>query len=152
MRLAVDGDAVPHRVLHDQHTDFLQLFAQLLDIEGHDAVFDVDAGAVVEHIQRAVNVDFQSCCDVLCLLFLLRQQRIVQILQNRHVFRHGVSQIIPVDHADTAVDDGLFHRLQALLAAYDQLAQGEDEVGFQRQRILIVAVVQVQVHGVDVVA
>ena len=87
---------------------------------------------MVEHIQRAVNVDFQSCCDVLCLLFLLRQQRIVQILQDRHVFRHRVSQIIPINHADTAVDDGLFHRLQALLAAYDQLAQGEDEVGFQR--------------------
>ena len=132
VRLAVDGHAVPHRVLHDQHTDFLQLLAQFLDIEGHDAVFDIDAGAVIEHIQRTGDIDFKRCCDVLRLLFLLRQQRIVQILQDRHVFRHGVGQIIPVNHADTAVDDGLFHRLQALLAAYDQLAQGEDEVGFQR--------------------
>ena len=132
VRLAVDGDAVPHRVLHDQHTDFLQLLAQLLDIEGHNAVFDVDAGAVIEHVQRTGDIDFKRRGDVLRLLFLLCQQRIVQILQNRHVFRHGVGQIIPVDHADTAVDDGLFHRLQALLAAYDQLAQGEDEVGFQR--------------------
>ena len=86
---------------------------------------------MVEHVERAGNVDFQSRGDVLCLLFLLPPQLVIQVLQNRHILRLRVAEIIPVHHAHTAVDDGLFHRHEAVLAADNQLAEGEDEVGFQ---------------------
>ena len=49
----VDGDAVPHGVLHDEHPDLLELLAQLLDVEADNAVGDVDVGAVVEHVEGA---------------------------------------------------------------------------------------------------
>ena len=139
----VDGDAVPHGVLHDEHPDLLELLAKLLDVEADNAVFNVDVGAVIEHIEGAGNVDFQSRGDVLRLLFLLPPQLVIQVLQNRHILRHRVAEIIPVHHAHTAVDDGLFHRHEAVLTADDQLAEGEDEVGFQAQRVLIVAVIEV---------
>ena len=147
----VDGHSVPHGVLHDEHPDLLELLAQLLDVEADNTVFNVDVGAVVEHVEGAGNVDFQSRGDVLRLLFLLPPQLVIQVLQNRHILRHRVAEIIPVHHAHTAVDDGLFHRHEAVLAADDQLAEGEDEVGFQAQRVLIVAVIEIQVHRVDVV-
>ena len=47
----VDRDAVPHRVLHHQHPDLLELLAQLLDIEADHAVFDIHVAAVVEHVE-----------------------------------------------------------------------------------------------------
>ena len=104
----------------------------------------------LEHVEGAGNVDFQSRGDVLRLLFLLPPQLVIQVLQNRHILRHRVAEIIPVHHAHTAVDDGLFHRHEAVLAAHDQLAEGEDKVGFQAQRVFIVAVIEIQVHRVDV--
>ena len=150
MGFPVDGHSIPHGVLYDEHPDLLELLAQLLDVEADNAVFNVDVGAVVEHVEGAGNVDFQSRGDVLRLLFLLPPQLVIQVLQNRHILRHRVAEIIPVHHAHTAVDDGLFHRHEAVLAAHDQLAEGEDEVGFQTQRIFIVRIVEIQVHRVDV--
>ena len=98
---------------------------------------------MVEHIQGAGNIDFQRRSDVLRFFFLLGQQEVVQILQYRHILRPGVIQVIMVDQPYTTVDDGFLDRLQALLAAHDQLAQRQNEVGFQRQRAFIVRVVQV---------
>ena len=36
--VAVDGDTVPDLILYDEHPQFFQLFAQLLDVETDDAV------------------------------------------------------------------------------------------------------------------
>ena len=49
----------------------------------------------------------------------------------------------------TAVDDGFLHRQQPFLAAHHKLAQGKDKVSFQGQRIVLLGVVGVNVHGVD---
>ena len=106
---------------------------------------------MVEHVEGAGNVDFKGGGDVLRLLFLLTAQLVIQVLQNWHILRAGVVEVVPIDHTHTAVDDGLFHRHEAVLAADNQLAQAENEVGFQAQRVLIVRIVEVQVHGVNVV-
>ena len=37
---------------------------------------------------------------------------------------------------DTAVDDRLLHRLQSLLATYDQLTEGQDEIRLECQRVI----------------
>lgn len=75
----------------------------------------------------------------------------IEITEDGHVLRARVIEIVPIDQPHTAVNDGLFHRHKAVLAAHNQLAQAENEVGFQRQRILIVRIVEVQVHGIDIV-
>ena len=49
----------------------------------------------------------------------------------------------------TAVNDGFFHRQQTFLAAHHQLTQRKNKVGFQGQRIILLGVVGVDVHGVD---
>ena len=49
-RLAVACHAVPNLVLHDQHSELLELLAQLLDVVANDAVVDVYVCAVIEHV------------------------------------------------------------------------------------------------------
>ena len=140
---AVFGDSVPYRVLHNQHPDFFELFAQLADVKADHAGVNVDVGAVIEHIERTGDIDFKRGGDVLRLLFVLPPQLVIQVLQHRHILRRGIVEIVPIDQPHTAVNDGFLHRLQAVLAAYDQLAERKDEVGFQRQRVFIVRVVEV---------
>ena len=149
--LTVDRHPVPHLVLDNQHTDFLELFSQLLDVVGHDTAVNIHVGTVVEYIEGPGNIDFQSGCDIVGFFFLLFQKLVVQVLQNGHLFGNGVSQIVPVHQSHTTVDDRLFDRLQALLAADDKLTQREDKVRFQRQRIFVVRIVEVQIHGIDIV-
>ena len=151
MGSTVDGDAVPHLVLHHQHPDFLQLLAQFLNVITDNAVVDVHIGSVIEHIEGAGHIDFQRRCNVLGFLFLLTPQEVIQVLQNGHILRAWVVEIVLIHQPHTAVDDGFLHRLQALLAAHDQLTQRQDKVRLEGQRAFIVRVVQVQVHRVDIV-
>ena len=148
----VDRDAVPDLILYDQHTDLFQLLAEFFDVIGNDAALDIDVRSVIEHVERAGDVDFQRGSEVLRFLFVLRPQCVIQVLQNRHFLRRGVCKIIAVDHTDAAVDDGLFDRLQAVLPADDQFAQGQNKIRFQRKRVVVLAVIEVQVHRVDEVA
>ena len=78
-------------------------------------------------------------------------QHIVEVFEDGHFLRHGIGEKILIDHADASVNDGLLHRLQALLAAYNQLTHGEDEVTFEGQRIFLFGIVQVDVQRIDVV-
>ena len=60
---------------------------------------------------------------MLGLLFLLGEKRLIEILQDRHVLRSRILEVLLIDLMHAAVDDCLLHRLQALLAADDELAQ-----------------------------
>ncbi len=66
--------------------------------------------------------------------------------------RGGILEILAVDHMNTAVNDRLFHRLQALFAAYHQFTQRKNKVRFQSQRIVLLTVIAVDVHGVDILS
>ena len=151
-RLAVDGDAIPHGVLHDEHPDLFELLSQLLDVEIDDTVVDIDIRLVVEDIEGAGNIDFKRGCDVLRFFFVLLPQLVIEVFKNRHILRLGVAQILPIDQPHTAVDDGLLHRLQAVLAADDQLTEGQNEIGFKGKWVFIIAIIEVQIHWVEVVA
>ena len=48
-----------------------------------------------------------------------------------------------------AVNDGLLNGLQTLAPADNQLAQGQDEVRFQAEGIVLIGIVEVDVHGVS---
>ncbi len=149
-RRPVDGDAVPHLVLDDQHPQLFQLLAQFLDVVADNAVVNVHIGSVVEHVEGAGDVDFQRRGNEVGLLFLLLQQKLVQVLQNGHILRAGVLQVLPVDQPHTAVNDGFLYGLEAVFAAHHNVAEGQEEVHFQRKRRFIVGVVQVEIHRVHI--
>ena len=67
----VNGNAVPHLILNHQHTDFLELLAQFLDVIADNAVIDVHIALVIEHIEGAGYIDFKGRGDILCFLFFL---------------------------------------------------------------------------------
>ena len=148
---AVDGNSVPHLILHNQHTELLELLAEFSDVIADEAVVDIHIRSVIEDIQRAVNIDFKGSCDALCLRFLLISQNVVEVFEDRHFLRLGVCKELLIDHSDAAVNDGLLNRLQAVLAADNQLTHGEDEVGFQCQRVFLFGVVRVDVQRIDVI-
>ena len=149
---AVGGDAAPHLILHDEHPQLLELLAQFLDVVADQPVAHIHVRVMIEHIQGAGYVDFQRGGQRLRFLFLLLSQGVVQILQNGDVLRPGVAQVGLVDDVHRAVDDSLLNGLQTFAPADDQLAQRQDKVGLECQRIVIIAVIEVDVHRVDVAA
>ena len=106
---------------------------------------------MVEHTQRTIDVDFQCRGDTLRLPFLLLPQAVVQITERRHILRLRIVQILLIDQRQAAVYDRLFFRLHAIPCAHNQFAQGKNEVRFHAQRVIIVRIVEVNVHRVDVV-
>ena len=147
----VDGDRVPHRVLDNEHSRLFQVFAQALDVKADQPVADVHGGAVVEEVEGAVHIQVQCLGHTVGLRDALRQQRLHQVAQDGHILRPGVGKVGLVDLLHRPVDDGFLDGLQPRLAPHDELAEGKHEVAFQRQRVLLVRVVEVDVQGVEVV-
>lgn len=147
----VGGHAAPDLVLDDEHAQLLQLFAQFLDVKADQAVLDIHVGPMVEDVEGATDVNLQCRRDEPGFLFRLLQKDSVQISQDGNILRLGLIQIGLINHAHAPVDDGLFNGLEALSTADDELTQGENEVGFQGQRTFVLGVVQIDVHGINVV-
>ena len=148
--IPVNGNTVPDLILNDQHTQVLELLAQGFDIEADQPVVDIHIGSVVESVQISVDIQLQAGCQTLSLRFGLLLDFPVQILQDRHILRLGISDIGTVDCPDSPVNQGLFHGRKTLPAAGGHLAEGQDEVGLQRQRVIILGVVQVDIHRIQV--
>ncbi len=147
----VDGDGVPHRVLDNEHTRLFQVLAQALDVKADKAVRDVRGGTVVEEVQRTVHIEVQCLGHPVSLRDVLGQQGVHQVAQNRHILRPGVGKVGLIDHLHRPVDDRFLDGLQPRLAAHDELAKGQHEVAFQRQRVFFLGVVEVDVQGVHIV-
>src|SRR5699024_10136173 len=139
--------AAQNGILYHQHPDLLELFAQLPDVVADKAVVDVHVGAVVEQVQAALDVDLQRRRHMVSLFFFLLQEGFVEVLQQRHVLGPRVLKVGLVNLMHTAVDDGFLDGKQSLLAAHNQLAEGEDEIRFQRNRVIFFTVIAVDVHG-----
>ena len=84
------------------------------------------------------------------LLLVLFPQGVVKVLQNGHILWTGVVQILSVDQPDAAVNDCFLHRLEAVLAAHHNVAEGQQEVHLQGKRRFIIRIVQIEVHGINV--
>ena len=147
----VDGDRIPHRVLDNKHPRLFQVFAQALDVEADQPVADVHRGAVVEEVEGTVHIQIQRLRHPVGLRDTLRHQRLHQVAQDGHILRPGVGKVILIDFLHRPVDDRLFDGLQPRLAPHDELTEGKHEVTFQRQRVLLVRVVEVDVQGVQIV-
>ena len=111
MLFPIARDAIPDLILYDQHADFFELLAQLLDVIADHAVVNVYVRPMIENVQRAGDVDFKRRRQIVRFGFMLGAQEVVQILKDRHIFRQGICQIILIQVPDAAVDDGLFDRL-----------------------------------------
>ena len=74
---------------------------------------------------------------MMSFLFLLLQKRFIQILKNRHIFRSGIVEILLINLMDAAVNNRLFHRLEAVLSAHHKLAQGKNKIRFQGDGIVL---------------
>ena len=148
--IPVLGNTVPHLVLDHQHTQAFELLSQLLDIEADNAVVDIHIGTVVKNIQAAMHIQFQCRRDPLCLRLRLPFDLVIQIFQQRHILRAGVCDIGAVHDPHGTVNDRLFHRLQTVPAACRQFAERQDKVRFQRQRVIILAVIEVDIHRVHI--
>ena len=49
--LSVCSDSAPDLILYNQHSQFLQLLTEFLDVVADQPVVDIDVGSVVEEIQ-----------------------------------------------------------------------------------------------------
>ena len=139
----------PDLVREDQQPYLFQHLPQGLDVEAQEAGIDLDVGSVVKEVEGPGAVQLQGGGHPPGLRLGLFQQLVVEVLENGHTLRGRVRQIGPVDGPHAAVDHRLFHRGQPAPPAHDQLAQGEDEIAFEGQGVLVVGVVGVDVHGVD---
>ena len=107
---------------------------------------------MVEHVQGARHIDFKRRGQPLRFLFLLHAQSIVQVFQNRDVFRPGIVEVRLIDDVHRTVDERLFNGLQAISPADNQLTERKNEVRLEGQRVFLLGVVEVDVHRIDVAA
>ena len=120
------------------HGDLAEVFAHAFQNDAHHTGIRLDIGGVVEQVEGACAVELQRRCHTPGLRLRLFQQFLIQVLQQRHIPAADPQRQLPVDQPHTAVNDRLFDGLQALLAAHDQLAQGQQEVGLHGQGAVLV--------------
>ena len=106
---------------------------------------------MVEEVEGAVHIQVQCLGHTVGLRDALRQQRLLQVAQDGHILRPGVGEVGLVDLLHRPVDDGFLDGFQPGLAPHDELTEGKHEVTFQRQGVLLVGVVEVDVQGVHIV-
>ena len=102
---------------------------------------------VDEEVQRTVHIEVKRLDHPVGLQDMLGQQGVHQVAQNRHILRPRVSKVGLVDHLHRPVDNGFLNGLKSCLAVHDELAEGQHEIYFQRQRVFFLGVVEVDVRG-----
>ena len=122
VQFPVFGDSAPDLVLDDEHTQLFKLFPQFLNVKAHKTVLNIHVGTVVENVKAACHIELQGGGDTGSLQLRLSLNFLIEIAEDRHIFRSGVSQIPAVHGGNGPVNNGLFNGLQSILAAHDQLA------------------------------
>ena len=137
--------------MNNQHTQLFELLPKLFNVKADKAVVKLYICPVVKDVKAPGNVKLQRRRDTRRFRLRLLQKLVVKVAQNRHFCRVGGCKERTVHVPNSAVNDGLIHGLQALLAADDQLTKGEDKIAFQRKRVVVLGIVEVYIHRVDVV-
>ena len=120
------------------HGDLAEVFAHAFQNDTHHTGIRLDIGGVIEQVEGACAVELQRRCYAPGLRLRLFQQFLIQVLQQRHIPAADTQRQLPVHKPHTTVNDRLFDGLQALFAAYDQLAQGQQEVGLHGQGAVLI--------------
>ena len=82
---------------------------------------------------------------------MLRRQRGVEVGEDRHILRARVCKVGLVDTLYSAVNYGALDGFQPGLAAHNQLTEGQHKIGFKRQRVFVLGIIQVDVQRIQVV-
>ena len=153
---AVGRHAPPHMILNHVHGQRLELGTGLLGVEAYQTVAHVHVRAMIEQVERAVHVRVDSLCHVVRILVPMACGRVpnhdqggVQFRQGRHIVRARVFEVAGVHYARGFLDDGFLAEGEHAGADND-LEHGHEKVDLERDRIVAVAVVGMDVHGVDV--
>jgi len=125
---AVYRYSVPYLVLDDKHTDFFKLRTEFLNIKADKAIMNVNVCPVVKNVQAAVYIEFQCRRDTLRFLFRLLLDFVVEVAQNRHIFRLRVGKVVAVHADNSAVNQGLFDSFQPVFTSHNQLTKGKDKI------------------------
>ena len=149
---AVHRDGVPYRVLDNEHPRLFQVLAKPLDIEADKAVADIHGGTVVEEVERAVHIQVQRLGHTVRLRDMLGGEGCHEVGEDRHILRPGIREVRLIDLLHGTVDDGFLDGLQPRLTAHDKLTEGQHEIAFQRQRVFFLAVIEVDIQGIHIVA
>ena len=147
---AVLDNAVVNGVQHHQQAHRFQIFAQVLNIEAENAAFCVDIGLVGKYIQTAHREQLQCQRDPVCLRVDLLHQVVIEVFQRRRLTLE-ILDILPVDVAHAAVNDGLLLRLD-LIRAHKLLIQRHNKLGLHHQRLFAIAITLGQIQRIDVTA
>ena len=83
---------------------------------------------------------------------MLRRQRCVEVGEDRHILRARVCKVGLIDTLHSTVDHGALDGFQPGLAAHNQLTEGQHKIGFKRQRVFVLGIIQVDVQRIQVVA
>ena len=148
---AVFRHAPPYLVLNNEHPQLFELLAKALDVVADDPVVYIYIRPVIEHIKGPRHINLQRRGDAAGFPLLLFQQALVQVAQDGDIFGLRVVQVRLVNDAHTAVNHRFFHGFKPIPIAHDQLTQREDKVRFQRQGVIIIRVVHVNIHGIDII-
>ena len=83
---------------------------------------------------------------------MLRRQRCVEVGEDRHILRARVCKVGLIDTLHSTVNYGALDGFQPGLAAHNQLTEGQHKIGFKRQRVFVLGIIQVDVQRIQVVA
>ena len=112
---------------------------------------DVHIRFVIKHIQRAGHIQVQCLRYPVRFRQVLVEQGLVEVRQNRHIFRAGIRQIGAVDGFHGTVYHGAFNRFQTRFAAHDQFTERQHKIRFQGKRAVIFGIIQVDVQRIHIV-
>ena len=149
---AVHRDGVPYRVLDNEHPRLFQILAEALDIKADKAVADIHGGTVVEEVERAVHIQVKRLGHTVRLRDMLGGEGGHEVGEDRHILRPGICEVRLIDLLHGPVNDVFLNGLQTCLAAHDKLTEGQHEITFQRQRVLFLAVIEVDIQRIYIVA
>ena len=149
--VAVAGDAIPNLILNHQHPRLFQVLRQLLDVKADKAVVNVNRRSVVEEIERSRHIQVKRLCHTVGFRQMLLRQRGVEVGEDRHILRARVCKVGLIDTLHSAVNYGALDGFQPGLAAHNQLTEGQHKIGFERQRVFVLGIIQVDVQRIQVV-
>ena len=155
---AVSGHAPPNMILNDVHGERLELGAGLLRVETDEAVLHIHIRAVVEEIECAVHIGVDGLCHIVRVLVAIGgvcvanlNQRGVQVGQRRHIIGSAIGKIAGIHRPRRFLDHGLLPEGKRA-GTDDDLEQRHEKIDLERNRVVAVAIVRVDVHGVDAFA
>ena len=147
--LPVLNHPVEDGVQRHQHPDGHELLTQFPDIVGDNPRLGIHIGGLGKGVEAAGDKELGGKGKPPGLRLRLLQERLVQILQGRHLALVVVGHVLPVHVIGAAVQDR-FLLGGNTSGAHQLFEQGENKLGFLNQRVALIPIGFVHVQRIDV--